>query len=124
MQQGVTALVRVTITALLRVQFDCCGIGNSSDIEGFWSAVPGVSMVPPSCCSTFAANSSLVCVPGNQFNVVSGLTPVVACGAGVQGVGCVAGTSCAGLGTSCSELCGVGLVRLTNESYFEGSKLA
>lgn len=51
-------------------QFDCCGVGNSSDIEGFWSEVM-FGMIPPSCCNTFAANNTTPCVPRYQFNVVS-----------------------------------------------------
>ena len=68
-------------------------------------------MVPPSCCSTFAANSTLVCVPGNQFNVVSGLTPMavwravcVWCWVSPGRAVTAASTRlCAALGTSCSE---------------------
>ena len=53
------------------LQFECCGLGNSSNIDGFWEGVQGAGAVPSSCCSTFGDNPGLACVPQRQFNEVS-----------------------------------------------------
>ena len=45
---------------------------NNSAIDDFWASVEGEGMVPPSCCTTFATDPEMLCVPSNQFNVVSG----------------------------------------------------